>query len=248
MATYSTSQIAKKVTLHSNTIRLYEDLMLIPKAERKPNGYRVFTDVHLEQIKLVRLALRGEVLQGGLRHKAIQIIKTAATGDYEDAITQTEAYLLSLKKEQTTAEEAIEITMSLIAANQIEIAPLRLSRKDAAAYLGVTIDTLRNWELNGLITIPRKENSYRTYTEKEIQVLKIIKTLRCANYSLMSILRMLKALSASPQTNIREAIDLPDESEDIISVCDRLLTSLKNTEHDAHQILKQLKNMKIKFK
>jgi len=248
MTTYSTSQIAKKVNLHSNTIRLYEALMLIPKADRKPNGYRVFTDVHLEQIKLARLALKGEVLQGGLRDKALQIIKISATGDYSGAVKQTKDYLLSLKKEQENAEEAIEITMRLIATKQPETSPLRLSRKDAAEHLGVTIDTLRNWELNGLITVPRKENGYRTYTEKEIQVLKIIKTLRCANYSLMSILRMLTAISASPLTNIRETIDLPDESEDIISVCDTLLTSLKNTEQDARQMLKQLQSMKIKFK
>lgn len=248
MATYSTTQIAKKVNLHSNTVRLYEALMLIPKADRKSNGYRVFTDVHLEQIKLARLALRGEVLQGGLRDKALQIIKISATGDYEGAIKQTNGYLLALKKEQENAEEAIEITMHLIATKQTETLPLRLSRKDVAEYLEVTIDTLRNWELNGLITIPRKENGYRMYTKKEIQILKIIKTLRRANYSLMSILRMLTAISASPLTNIRETIDLPDESEDIISVCDRLLTSLKSTEQDAHQMLKQLKSMETKFK
>ena len=80
-------------------------------------------------------------------------------------------------------------------------------RKEAADVLGVTIDILRNWELNGLFTIKRTENRYRVYTEEDMLRLKIIRSLRCANYSLFAILRMIRALSDDPQTNIREAID-----------------------------------------
>jgi DNA-binding transcriptional MerR regulator len=44
--------------------------------------------------------------------------------------------------------------------------------------------TLRNWELNGLMAIKRRENGYRIYTEEDLMRLKIIRSLRCANYSL----------------------------------------------------------------
>ena len=36
--TYSTSQIARIVGLHPNTVRLYEEWGLIQKPERKKNG------------------------------------------------------------------------------------------------------------------------------------------------------------------------------------------------------------------
>ena len=60
MNTYRTSEVANIIGIHPNTVRLYEKLGLIPKPERRSNGYRKFTDFHIEQCKLVRLALQTE--------------------------------------------------------------------------------------------------------------------------------------------------------------------------------------------
>ena len=51
MNRYRTSEIAKIIGIHPNTVRLYEELELIPKPDRMPNGYRVFTDLHIEQFR-----------------------------------------------------------------------------------------------------------------------------------------------------------------------------------------------------
>ena len=51
ITTYSTSQIAKIVGLHPNTVRKYEEWGLIHKPERKKNGYRVYTDIHIKQFE-----------------------------------------------------------------------------------------------------------------------------------------------------------------------------------------------------
>ena len=40
---YSTSEVAKIIGIHPNTVRLYEDLNLITSPKRKANGYRIFT-------------------------------------------------------------------------------------------------------------------------------------------------------------------------------------------------------------
>lgn len=55
MNTYKTAEIAKIIGIHPNTVRLYKKLELIPKPERLANGYRVFTDFHIEQFRIVRL-------------------------------------------------------------------------------------------------------------------------------------------------------------------------------------------------
>ncbi|WP_241157326.1 MerR family transcriptional regulator [Adlercreutzia sp. ZJ242] len=73
VATYRTSQIARIAGVHVNTVRLYEQWGFIPTAERESNGYRVFTDVHVCQIKLVRAALEIEVLQAGMRELLAQL-------------------------------------------------------------------------------------------------------------------------------------------------------------------------------
>ena len=247
MNTYKTSEVAHAIGIHPNTVRLYEELGLIPKAERKVNGYRVFTDFHIEQIKLARIALAVEVLQKGLRKQAISIIKTSALGKFNEAFYLTEDYIEKIKNEQKNAEEAIEITQKLLSSKVQEIGTKYFTRKEAADYLNVSIDALRNWEMNGLLKVKRKENGYRVYRDEDLKLLKIIRSLRCANYSLSAILRMLNVLDRNPEADIRKVIDTPKEDEDIISVCDKLLTSLNFAEKNAKIMLIQLDKMKKQF-
>lgn len=247
MNTYKTSEIALSIGIHPNTVRLYEKLELIPKPERKENGYRVFTDFHMEQIKFARTALKVEVMQNGLRKQAITIIKTSGLGNFDKAICLTEYYLQQIRNEQSNAEEAIAITEKLLLGDSQETGTTFLTRKEAADYLQISIDSLRNWEMNGLLTVKRKQNGYRVYDDEDIRRLKIIRSLRCANYSLSAILRMLNILSRNPEADIRQVIDTPEENDDIISVCDKLLTSLHCAEQNAKVMLTHLKKMKKQF-
>lgn len=247
MKTYKTSDIAKYAGIHPNTVRLYEELELIPKPERQENGYRIFTEFHIEQMKLARTALRVEVLQNGLRKQAISIVKTSAFGDFDKAIQMTKNYLQQIKQEQANAEEAIAITEKLLSGEDEESSTRVLTRKETAEYLQISMDTLRNWEMNGLLTIKRKKNGYRVYTEKDIRRLKMIRALRCGNYSLSAILRMLNALSDTLTVDIRQVINTPEKGDDIVSVCDKLLTSLHFAEQNGRRLLEQLEKMKIQF-
>ncbi len=248
MNTYMTSEVANCIGIHPNTVRLYEELGLIPKPERKENGYRVFTDFHIEQIKLARIALKVEVLQNGLRKQAIAIIKTSARGDFCKAIYLTQQYLVQIKAEQKNAEEAIAITEKLLAGDSQGEGNTFLTRNETADQLQISIDALRNWEMNGLLRVKRKQNGYRVYTTEDIRRLKIIRALRLANYSLSAILRMIDILTQNPEADIRQAIDAPKENEDIISVCDKLLTSLYYAEQNATEMLGHLERMKLQFK
>ncbi len=244
---YKTAEVAKRVGVHSNTVRLYEKLELIPEAGRLPNGYRVFTDYHLEQFKLARIAFNVEVLQNGLRKKIIHVVKLSAKGELEEAINCTNDYINQIKQEQKNAEEAIELSKKLLSDIASEESNILFTRKQTADYIKVTMDTLRNWEMNGLLNVKRKKNGYRVYTDSDINRLKIIRTLRCANYSLSSILRTLTAVSESNEIDIREVINKPKKDEEIVTACDKLLTSLSDAEKSANRILRQLEYMKNQF-
>ncbi|MCM0650114.1 MerR family transcriptional regulator [Clostridium swellfunianum] len=244
---YKTAEVAKKVGLHSNTVRLYEKLKLIPEASRLPNGYRVFIDYHIEQLKLARTAFKVEVLQNGLRKKIINVVKLSARGQLSEAINCTNDYINQIKQERKNAEEAIELSKKLLLGIDAKDNCIFFTRKQTADYLQVTMDTLRNWEMNGLLTVKRKKNGYRVYTEGDINRLKIIRTLRCANYSLSAILRMMNAISECKEIDIRQVINRPKEDEEIVTACDRLLTSLSDAEKNAQIMLKQLEVMKTKF-
>ena len=250
MNTYQTSEVARRIGIHPNTVRLYEQLKLIPAPARRPNGYRVFTDFHIEQLRLARMALQVEVLQSGLRKQAIEIVKTSANGRLAEAEHLTAAYIRSLRQERKNAEDAIGGVREILAGGpDTGIAQTRpLKRKEAADLLHVTVDTLRNWEMNGLLAVKRKANGYRVYTASDVRRLNIIRSLRCANYSLSAILRMLGALTRDPGADIRQVIDTPKAKDDIITVCDRLLTSLASAEGNARLMLAQLNRMRQAFK
>ncbi len=239
MSIYRTAEIAKVAGIHPNTVRLYEKLDLIPTAMRQKNGYRVFTDYHVEQIRLARMALKVETLQNGLRKQAIRIVKAAAMRDLYEAATLAQDYLRNIRTERANALEAIKQVEAILKDAQ-PTAALSMRRKEAAKHLQISMDTLRNWELNGLIAVKRKENGYRVYTEEDIRCLKIIRSLRCANYSLEAILRMLNALSGNVDANLQEALDTPYSRTDIISVCDKLLTSLGEAETNAEKMIDQI--------
>ncbi len=234
------------IGIHPNTVRLYEELGLIPKPERQSNRYRVFTEFHLEQFKLARLALQVEVLQNGLRKQVVEIVKTSATGEFDAALQLANGYLLQLRQERRNAEEAIEIAKQLLS-GQPQQSRQVLRRKEVSDHLNISMDTLRNWEMNNLLAVKRKENGYRVYTDSDINRLRIIRSLRCANYSLDSILRMLNEVSLNPGANIREILNTPKSSECIISACDKLIVSLQAAEENTIQMMHMLQQMKARF-
>lgn len=267
MKTYSTSQIAKIVGVHPNTVRLYEEWGLLQIPERKANGYRVFTDMHIEQFRLTQKALAIPVLQAGLRKKIISAIKHSARYEFDEAVLCVREYLETAARERENAiraAESVTVIMSDVMISHKNVAfgddmcaevaictceNRLLNRSEAAKALGITIDTLRNWEMNGLLTVRRKENGYRVYDSSDMRKLRIIRSLRCANYSLASILKMLTAWEAGKeQADILKELNTPVDGETIVSACDKLIASLDEASENAKGVLQILLNMKEKYK
>ena len=111
----------------------------------------------------------------------------------------------------------------------------------------IRMDTLRNWEMNGLLKVKRKENGYRVYTDDDINRLKIIRTLKCANYSLSAILRMLNVLDEDCTVDMGNILNNPQKDEDIINACDKLIVSLTAAKTNAKYMEQLLVKMKNKF-
>ncbi|TYQ18092.1 UNVERIFIED_CONTAM: DNA-binding transcriptional MerR regulator [Acetivibrio alkalicellulosi] len=240
---YKTAEIAKLIGVHPNTVRFYEEMGLLPTVPRNEKGYRIFNHIHLKQLRLLRTAFRAEIISSKLRQEAIGIIKRAAQGDCDGAYLDTEKYLEHLKEEKEKAEEAIRITISIVEnTNTWDDKPVFYGRKEMAGILGITIDVLRDWERNGLIQVPHDKKGYRQYGLKEINRLKIIRILRNANYSIMSILRMLKGLD-SGQMNLKEFIDTPAADEDIVCATDRYITALNMAQNDAVEMMNIIKSI-----
>ncbi len=238
---YTTSKIANIFNIHPNTVRLYEDLGYISAPQRNKSGYRVFTHEHEEQIMIVKTALRAEVLQNGLRKEAIEIIKTVAKRDYPEALRLAKKYQSSIENEKQSAKKAIKIVNEYLDLKVDD--SVHLKRKEVAKRLNITIDTLRNWERNGLIKTKRSSNGYRVYNEKDLNMLQIIRELRVANYSLSAILRMINSLNNLKKVDIETILNTPESGEYIVSVCDKLLVSLNGLGQDAIELEKRIRSL-----
>jgi DNA-binding transcriptional MerR regulator len=93
MRTYSTSEIARIMGIHPNTVMLYEKWGYIATVKRKETGYRVYTETYLEQMKLVRMALRSELIKCYMRFEVKNIIRSVAQGDLKKALELSTEYL-----------------------------------------------------------------------------------------------------------------------------------------------------------
>lgn len=92
MKEHNTSTIAKEFNIHPNTVRFYEEIVFLLQIPRKENGYRLYNQIHYEQLKLIRIGLKSELLQNGLRKQVIDIIKASAKGEFDEALELARKY------------------------------------------------------------------------------------------------------------------------------------------------------------
>jgi len=234
-----TSDLAAALGVHANTIRLYESLGYLPPVPRGANGYRRYGVAHLEQARLIRLALQWPYI--GPKAQLVELVQSAAGGDLGHAMELAYAYLAQVRMERIHAEAAVEL-LERWAAGQLLDAPREpVYIRRTAQQLHLSIDTLRRWERNGLIDVPRDpRNRYRVYTSREFGRLRVIRALAQAGYSQMAILRMLLQLDAGNTADLRGVLDRPREDEEIYSVADRWLSTLLELEQRATAMIEQI--------
>lgn len=237
-----TSDIAKAVGVHNNTIRLYEAWGFLPEIPRGDNGYRQYTIQHLEQAKLARLALQWPYV--GDKSLLIDLVKSAAEGDLGMAMELAYEYLTRTRMERTRAEAAVEFLERWARGQLMDTTKHTLTIGQAAEHLNVTVDQLHNWDRNGLLNVPRDpKTGYRLYGAAEMGRLRVIRMLRQAGYSLMAILRMLRQFDAGESERLREALDTPHANEGLETIADRWLTTLAEQEQRAQAIIRQIAAM-----
>lgn len=241
-----TTDIAKALGVHVNTIRLYEALGFLPPVPRGENGYRQYTALHMEQARLTYLAVHWPYLPQD-KGLLVDLVKSAASGDLGMAMESAYQYLAHLRVERTYAESALEFLERWASGHLLDSARQKMNISQAAQHLNVSVDMLRNWERNGLIEVPRDPtNGYRLYGTIEFGRLRVIRTLIQAGYSLMAILQMLLQFDAGKTDNLRAALDMPQDAsanEAIEVIADRWLSSLLKLEERAQAVIRQIGHM-----
>jgi DNA-binding transcriptional MerR regulator len=239
-----TIDIARAIGVHPNTIRLYETNGYLPEIARGENGYRIYTPIHLEHARLAHLAIHWPYL-AVQKSLLLALIKSAASGDLGLSMELAYQYLAHVRVERTFAESAIEFLERWAAGHAMDSSQQQMHIRAAARHLNVTVDMLRNWERNGLIAVPRDpSNQYRLFGAAEFGRIRVIRMLVQSGYSVMAILRMLRQIDSGGAVNLREALHIPPEEDELIAtIADRWLSGLVVLEARAQATIRQIGRM-----
>lgn len=243
MRDLSTSDLARAVGIHANTVRRYAEKGLIPPAERSPAGYRRFTQRHVDCLRVAWLVKSGPFAGFPIHLLGKRLLQALVADRVELALALAQRRLALVRREQEQAELAAQ-ELERWAQEQPEPGPPTLHIGQVAFALGISIDVVRSWDRNGLLEVPRDpRNGYRLYGEQELSRLRIIRLLWRAGYSLSAILRMLYQLDEGATDDLRYALNTPRPDEETRSASDRWLTTLADQEQRAQTILGLLQAM-----
>jgi DNA-binding transcriptional MerR regulator len=239
-----TSDLARAVGVHPNTVRLYVDWGLIPPVERNESGYRLFTQKHLDCLRLARTIYASQYPGRDLRASSNEIIQHAVADNWTGALEKAHEHLAAVKAELKHADTAANLlehwAQNMVGDSDGE--PLAIH--EVTTRLGVSHDVIRNWERNGLISIRRNSyNNYRLFSQRDVERLQIIRMLSHAGYSHMAMLRMFIELDGGNTRDLKKVLDTPREDEDIFTAADHWLTTLQGQEKLAKQVIRLIKEM-----
>lgn len=243
----STSKIARAVGCHPNTVRLYEKWGFLPQIPRSLTGYRLYTQEHQDQMQLAWLAFNAPFPGRKLRISAARLVRMAASGDLGGALEAAYLHLALVQAELAQSESAAAMLEHWAQGAPTETSSQQLRIGATSALLNLTADTLRNWESNGLLRVPREpETGYRRYGKEQIARLRVIRMLRSAGYSILAILRMLLKLDRGEASDLRLALDTPPADDEIQSAADRWVSTLKDHEERARRMIAMIEKRMAK--
>lgn len=240
-----TSDLARAAGVHPNTVRLYVTWGLIPPVERSASGYRLFTQHHLDCLRLARMIYAASYPGREFRAQGNEIIQRAVAGDWPGAVQQGQALLSAAEAELAQADQTAGLLERWAESHTHEPEnETRLEIGAVAKCLGVSIDVIRNAERNGLIAVPRNPlNNYRLFGKREIERLRIIRMLTRAGYSHMAILRMFTELDAGNTRDLLKVLDTPRPDEDIFTAADHWVSTLREQKSLAEAVIRFVKSI-----
>ena len=117
--------VAQELGLNPKTIRYYENIGLIPEAQRTPNGYRIYTQGEIDRIAFILRARALDFSLDDIREILALREDGAAPCLYvtelvDQRINQIDAKIFSLNQLRSELEEIQQIAQSLPAENIVD--------------------------------------------------------------------------------------------------------------------------------
>ncbi len=174
---YRPIDIARKLNISTTTLRIYEDMGIIPPVKRTDSGYRIFTQIHLDYFICIRKMVKGYSLEftGDLLKEhmkgntdiALWMITKSQADLYAEKV-RLERVGLNLIKNLGNKSDCIKKDKNNL-----------MTIKEISKVTDVSTTTIRYWETIGLISSIRGDGSnYRLFNEEQIKIILIIHALK----------------------------------------------------------------------
>ncbi len=249
MKTYLPSELSHLFHIHPNTVRLYEKWGYISKAERKSNGYRVYTEQHFMQLKVCRQIFGYPFTNIKIRNAGNLLIEASSKWDIELAKKYALEYINSIELEIEIAQKTactlkIWSNQEAVMGEVIPCSKKEYNRKEISGLLGITSEAVRNWERNGLIITTKVGiKGEKLFDEVDLERIRIVYMLRQAGYSISSIHRCLSMYDKGYSNLILPVLNNPENRDELLSVGDRWLYELEKLKKASKEIPFFLENM-----
>lgn len=203
MPTYKPKEIAAELGISMSALRRYEAWGVVPPPERAPNGYRLYTHVHLAYFRCLRAMIPG--FGYPLSYDALRHIRNARPDEAFWLVTAEQA---KLHEERRTADRTLALLQNpeLMTTFKDKKIKSRMTIGEAAAVADVEPSAIRHWEREGLIRPERSpDNGYRIYTPVQVRQILLIRTLRKTVYYLDRMKEIVRAVEHRGIEQAREA-------------------------------------------
>jgi DNA-binding transcriptional MerR regulator len=183
MITLRPADLARRHGLSAQAVRNYERDGFLPLAERTPNGYRVYTELHAAALDAYLALVKAH------GHAAAGRIMTAVHDDDLDAaLRAVDRGHDQLRRDRETLDAVRKAVGHLTGAGPDRADPGVRTIGELARRLGVTPATLRSWEGAGILAPVRDPaTGYRGYDPSDVRDAELAHLLRRGGYLLEHI-------------------------------------------------------------
>ncbi len=236
-------RLSKLTGVKAGTIRFYEKCGFLEPAKRLPNGYRIFGGRHIYQIRVCRLVFGGFVNKR-LRRISRDILQASRDWKPEAYRQAADGYLQAVEEDIGRTKIAVDFVMDRLQEIREEREePLTYTKKEAARLVGVTAETIRNWERSGLFR-QRARYEKRRYSRQELRRMYVIRLLLDIGYSMMAVRSFFREYDAGDRAQALRGLVKPEENQDLIYRADRYMETLVHTKEKARQLCAMADEMK----
>lgn len=231
-SSYRIGELSRLTGVKAGTIRFYEKCGFVGPVERTSNNYRLYRRRHIYQIRVCRLVFGGFVNRR-LRRESRKVLDACARWDMEAYGEAAVNYQRAVEEDIDSTRKAVSICVDQM--GQEAEKDSHYSKKQAAAMVGVTQESIRNWERNGLLGQYRPYQK-RIYNQALLNRMYVIRLLLDTGYSMMAIKGFMQEWDVGQPKDAVRLLLSPQESEELRYRSDRYLEALLHLREKARQL------------